>query len=927
MEGIGIAANIIAVVDLSAKVATLCLQYSKEVASARADIQRLHHQVEHLGNTMQAAKSLVERTELDLLPTSKNLTDSIDNCEADLTKLEKKLEPSTKHRIMRRVGFRALKWPFSSKEVDQTLSNLKRYEDNIKFGLQIDQTAMMVDIHKGVEQLALQATENATSSYKPRRLLPFPRDPEFVHRPSIEEWMQEQYSKPVQRMALVGMGGFGKSQLAIEFAHQVHVDHPDTSIFWVHGHTRETFEESYHALAELLALPCRHEPEIDILALVRDWLQRDDISPWFMILDNADDVTIYFPSKGDVSISQRPLASYLPKSTIGRVLVTSRSRDAAEKLAGASRFIRQIPVMGGTEALELFQTRIESTTDDSAAIELVHALDCIPLALNQAVAYINQRIPRVTAASYLQEFRKSEKRKDSLLRSDKGDLGRHDEVSNSVVVTWQVTFEQIRRERPRAANLLSLMSQFQAQNIPEEMLHDYEDDSACSIKKGADAVNAEIEGGGESNEDEMRQDFEDDMNVLRGYSLVSLLAEEGLCEMHPLVQVCTRSWISETGDAARWSRLFIKLAAKHFPNGSFETWKKCQRLLPHMESIMSGEARAEEIPDLADVLIRLGYYSLTTGDYPRAERLTAEAVQVQMEHFGPEHISTMFSMSQLSKTYLRLGRSDEAGMLLEEVSETAGTWKNLGDDPLLMLRVANNLVERFVEAEELLVELKERYKEVFGAADSRTLVVMADLATAHQLQGRSEESEKLHEEVLETQKASLGLVHPDTLDALSQIAWNKLRQGRFEEAEKLAVEALRMKTETLGDKHPSTIRNGALVANIYFHQHRLDEAEKLQAGVLHTSRAKLGTDHPMALEYQQGLASILYVRGRTQEAIALMQGCVRLQQQKQGDGHPRTKEYTATLKKWKHQVDGRATAVEDESGIRGGNRVTACLFQ
>jgi hypothetical protein len=81
--------------------------------------------------------------------------------------------------------------------------------------------------------------------------------------------------------------------------------------------------------------------------------------------------------------------------------------------------------------------------DEVAAIDLVHALDCVPLAVNQAAAYINRRSPRVSVASYLEEFRKSEKRKDSLLRSDKGDLGRHDGVSNSVVVTWQVTFEQI----------------------------------------------------------------------------------------------------------------------------------------------------------------------------------------------------------------------------------------------------------------------------------------------------------------------------------------------------------------------------------------------------------------------------------------------------------------------------------------------------
>jgi hypothetical protein len=140
MEGVGVAANIIAVVDLSAKVATLCLQYSKEVSSARADIERLHTQVEHLATTLQATRRLVEGTKGQSLPTSQGLVSSFRNCIADLEQLEKKLGPNPARTAMRRFGFRALKWPFNSKEVDQLLTSLDRHETTILLGLQIDQT-------------------------------------------------------------------------------------------------------------------------------------------------------------------------------------------------------------------------------------------------------------------------------------------------------------------------------------------------------------------------------------------------------------------------------------------------------------------------------------------------------------------------------------------------------------------------------------------------------------------------------------------------------------------------------------------------------------------------------------------------------------------------------------------------------------------
>ncbi|KAH6989185.1 kinesin light chain 3 [Ilyonectria sp. MPI-CAGE-AT-0026] len=868
MEGLGVAANVIAVVDLSAKVAALCFQYSKEVAGARADIQRLRTQVEHLGTALRATQRLVEGSKGRSLLTSQELVDSIRNCIADLEQLEKKLDPNPARTVMRRLGLRALKWPFNSKEVDQILFSLERHEKTILLGLQIDQTSALVEIQEVVGQLTLQATEDATISRRPHLMVPFPPNPDFVHRPPIEQWMKDQYGRLDRRMALVGMGGFGKSQLAIEFAHQTHADRPGTSVFWVYGNSKATFKESYRALADILALPRRHEPDIDVLALVRDRLQRDDIGPWLMVVDNADDAGVFFLDKGHDNISQDPLASYLPKSINGKILVTSRSLDTAEKLVGNSRAMLRIPVMGEEQALELLRKRLEGEADEAAAIDLIYALDCIPLAVNQAAAYINRRSPRVTITSYLIEFRKSEKRKDSLLRSDKGDLGRYDGVSNSVVVTWQVTFKQIRRERPRAANLLSLMSQFQAQNIPESMLHNYDDDD---VPAGNESNRDDKDSENISDEESERQNFENDMDALRGYSLVTLSAA-GLCEMHSLVQFCTRSWISEFGDPARWSRLFMKLAADHFPSGAFETWGTCQSLLPHVDPVLSSKARCQgDILDWAELLTNVCWYMLMIGEYSRAEMLGGQAAQARKNALGPDHPSTLTSMANLASTYRNQGR-----------------WE---------------------EAEKLEVEVIETRKTKLGADHPDTLIGIGNLASTYRNQGRWEEAEKLEVEVIETRKMKLGADHPDTLISIANLASTYRNQGRWEEAEKLFIKVIETRKMKLRADHPSTLTSMANLALTYRNQGRWEEAEKLEVEVIETRKMKLGADHPSTLTSMANLAFTWHSQGRQEEALLLMQDCVDLQQQKLGHTHPSTQLSVATLQSWQASYP----VVEDSS--------------
>ncbi|RYP47171.1 hypothetical protein DL768_006721 [Monosporascus sp. mg162] len=702
MEGLGIAANVIAVVDLSAKVATLCFQYSTAVAGARADVTRLQNQVNQLGVALRRAKQLVEGPNSRPLAASRELADTLQECIDELRRVQDKLEPGPARKAMRRFGLRALKWPFSSKDIESVVTNLKRCEQTILLGLQIDQTSLLLSITNKVEGIPLQAAEDLSIARKPHFTVPFPADPDFVHRPAIWTWITQQYAGPTSRMALVG----SKSQIAIHFAHHVHAASPEVSVFWVHGSTKARFEESYRSLADALALPRRRDPGVNIFALVRDWLQKEDVRPWLMIIDNADDVDMFFPRDEREDDTQVPVASYLPKTGNGKILVTSRSLSAAEKLTGSHKAIIGIPTMDSSEALQLFRNKLNGCVDEDAAADLVCALDFIPLAVNHAAAYINRRAPRVSIRSYLDDFRKNHERRGSLLNSDVEDLRRHESVSNSVVMTWQVTFEQVRRERPAAANLLVLMSLFHAQNIPEYLLHGYSD---VALDRG------------ESGEDDNR-DFEDDLNVLRDYSLISITAAQGFfLNEEP----------SEENDKLGWSEL----------------------------------------------LTNMSWYMLMMGEYSKAERLAQNAVKVRKAVSGEDHPDTLTSMGSLAAAYGNQGRWKEAEELEVRVMETRK--RLLGDDQPDTLISMGNLASiygdqgRWKEAEELEVRVMETRKRVLGEDHPDTLISMGNLVSTYKHQGRWKEAKELEVRVMETRKRLLGEHHPDTLRSMESLALTK----------------------------------------------------------------------------------------------------------------------------------------------------------
>lgn len=144
MEVVGAAASVIAVVELAAKVGSLCLEYSSAVKSARSDIGRLRQHTDGLKTTLEGAQKLLQGPHGARLETSQKLRDALHDTYLQLgdiaTKLEAKLHTGRGAKAMRCLGLRALKWPFESKDVDKIIANLKREQDSFSAALQVDQT-------------------------------------------------------------------------------------------------------------------------------------------------------------------------------------------------------------------------------------------------------------------------------------------------------------------------------------------------------------------------------------------------------------------------------------------------------------------------------------------------------------------------------------------------------------------------------------------------------------------------------------------------------------------------------------------------------------------------------------------------------------------------------------------------------------------
>ncbi|KAF3396282.1 hypothetical protein F1880_006840 [Penicillium rolfsii] len=431
----------------------------------------------------------------------------------------------------------------------------------------------------------------------PLSTVPFARDRDFVSRDILLRRIREKSSVRGSRIALVGLGGVGKSQLAIEYSYQIRSESPATWVFWVHASNEARFEQSFRDIADHLKIASRQGPEANVFKLVENWLRDEKKGKWICILDNADDDKFLcsLPAAGKgasmkepPNASTKPLLEYIPRCGNGSIIITSRSREAALKMVKHKDLIEVNP-MARSEALELLQKTLDQPEECQESQQLVEELEFMPLAIAQAAGYIRNRSPRYSVSQYLRDFQKSDSEAIKLLKREVGHFDRDWEAKNSILVTWQISFDYIRHEKPSAADLLSLMSFFDRQGIPESIIRRQPPTSCTSRTELFDDSSD-----GETSESDGGPEFEDDVTTLRNYSFISVSEHGTSLAMHRLVQLTTRAWLKSHGETEQWKEKFIGNVYEEFPTGRYENWGKCRSLYPHVRSAMSQRPESRE---------------------------------------------------------------------------------------------------------------------------------------------------------------------------------------------------------------------------------------------------------------------------------------------------------------------------------------------
>jgi tetratricopeptide (TPR) repeat protein len=649
--------------------------------------------------------------------------------------------------------------------------------------------------------------------------VPFQKNPRFVGRSSeIAQINAMLLSKTrCERVAIFGLGGVGKTQIALEFAHQLQERQPDCSVFWIPATSVERMLEAYLEIGRQLRLPNIEQERAVIQKRVQRYLSQESSGKWLLVFDNADDIDMWTDKADNITGSARRI-DYLPKSKHGSILFTTRSREAAIKLAGKN--VVSVSEMDNAMAKHLLKNSLISQnllTDDQATTDLLQKLTYLPLAVVQAAAYINEN--QITLSEYAALLEDTEQNIVDILSEEFEDDGRYRDIRNPVATTWFISFEQIRRRDPLAAEYLSFMSCIDAKDIPQSLLP-----PAQSAKKAFDAI-----------------------GTLSAYSFVTKHQASQLLDLHRLVHLATRNWLRTESSLGQWTAKALKRLEEVFPDSDHRNRSVWRTYLSHARYALEYQSDVDVVFEKSGLLWKFGMCVYSDGRYNEAEKAFMQVMENRKRVLGAEHLDTLTSMANLASTYRNQGRWKEAEELEVQVMETSK--RVLGaEHPSTLTSMANLALTyrnqgRWKEAEELEVQVMGTSKRVLGAEHPSTLTSMASLASTYRNQGWWKEAEELEVQVMETSKRVLGAEHPSTLTSMAKMASTYRNQGRRKEAEELFVQVIETSKRVLSAEYPDTLICMYNLAFIWKGQDRDKEAIALMEECVQLGERVLGPDH------------------------------------------------------------------------------------
>ncbi|GAP91468.1 putative acyl transferase acyl hydrolase lysophospholipase [Rosellinia necatrix] len=698
----------------------------------------------------------------------------------------------------------------------------------------VDKFINCPQICKGATDLQSTTASGLASCY-----IPLPRNENFVGRTkTLQQLAQTLFTQGRhKRVCLSGLGGVGKTQIALKIAYEAK-DTRGLLVIWLPAASDATFRQA--CTDSLKRLDIQLKEDVDHRVLLRDHLNSDKAGEWVLVIDNIDATDILLGSEDQpVGISD-----FLPDSDNGSILFTTRSSDIASMVAGSN--VVQLKEMDPEEARQYLETKIQidEARDGTAAVTLLNQLTYLPLAITQAAAFISRN--KIPIQRYLELLHETESGKVDLVSWEFYDGNRYKDSQNAVALTWQISFREICKTDNTAAELLRFISRIEPKAIPRSMLP--------IQKSNFQLVNA--------------------IGTLIGYAFLDIRDGGKAYDMHSLVHLATRTWVKVQGCEEDVINGTVTHLATIFPIDDWENRHIWREYLPHALRVVRESSKQENTAKLG---FWVGRCLMVDGRIQDAVELFEEVVSIQKTTLAKNHPHRLASQHTLAIAYKANGQVQQAVELLKEIVSIRKTTlakdhpsRLASQHALAIAYQANGQVQQAVE---LLEEVVSIQKTTLAKDHPHRLASQHALAIAYQANGQVQQAVKLLEEVVFIEK-TLAKDHPSRLASQHALAIAYQANGQVQQAVELLEEVVSIQ-KTLAKDHFNRLASQHTLAIAYQANGQVQQAVKLLEEVV-SIRTALAKDHPDRLASQHALAMAYQANGQVQQAVKLLKEVVSI---------------------------------------------------
>jgi tetratricopeptide (TPR) repeat protein/DNA-binding XRE family transcriptional regulator len=699
--------------------------------------------------------------------------------------------------------------------------------------------------------------------------VPFQRNPFFTGREQALQRLQERLRAEGRGgripQALCGLAGMGKTQTVVEYCYRFAQDYQ--AILWVRAERRETLVADLVTTAILLGLVEPEEQEQSrAVEAVKSWLRTHH--DWLLVLDNLEDLNLigeFIPS-----LHQSHVLLTMRRQATGTLAQSIELRPMSQEEAALFllRRARLLPLEAPLEAAP--------AAERACAVEIAHLLDGLPLALDQAGAYIEE-----TACGLSGYLNRYHMQRIPLLRLRGGEASGH---PASLATTLALVIAQVEARNANAGNLLQLCAFLQSDAIPEAMITEGASGSGSILEplaRDACALDAAIK-------------------VLRDFSLIQRHAPNKTLSLHRLVQVVLQDRLDEQA-RRQWAEWTVELVSRAFPDsGEHANWSRCQQYLPQAQ-VCSALIEQWEIstPEAGALLLRAGAYLQERVQYTQAESLLLKARDILLRTLGEIHADYAQCLNELALLYHYWGRYEQAEALYRQALHIRE--QLFGTEHMTIAESLNNLgglfnnwgqyaqAEVFYHRSQLILE------KLLGPDDPLVVHLLHNVGAIHWLRGQYTQAESLLLRAVRLKEQLLGPEHPRTLSSLSYLAAVYASQQRYAQAETLQHQVLALQEQQLGAEHAEVGTSLYHLALMYHDQGQYAQAEELYRRALTIRERALGPEHPRTAQTLNGLARLYSEQGQDEQAQKLCQRALAIQERTLGPEHPDYADSLATL--------------------------------